>query len=165
MNRTDASSPEEKVGELLTQQGLTLALAESCTGGLLGHRITNVPGSSAYFIGGVVAYAYEAKERILGVRHETLYDHGAVSEETAREMAHGVRRLLLADVGISVTGIAGPGGGLPQKPVGLVFIALSARDTERCERYVWPHDRQGNKAASADAALTMLLQYLESWSK
>jgi len=162
MNRTDASSPEEKVGELLTQQGLTLALAESCTGGLLGHRITNVPGSSAYLIGGVVAYAYEAKERILGVRHETLYDHGAVSEETAREMARGVRRLLLADVGISVTGIAGPGGGLPQKPVGLVFIALSARDLERCERYVWPYDRQGNKAASADAALTMLLQYLES---
>lgn len=155
---------EEKVGQLLIEQGLTLALAESCTGGLIGDRITNVPGSSEYFMGGVVAYAYDAKERVLGVRHQTLYDHGAVSEETALEMARSVRRLLMADVALAVTGIAGPGGGMPGKPVGLVYVALSARDFERCVRYVWPHDRAGNKAASADAALTLLLEYLEGRS-
>jgi PncC family amidohydrolase len=154
-------SLEEKVGKLLIERGLTLALAESCTGGLIGHRLTNAPGSSEYFIGGVVAYAYEAKERVLGVRHDTLYDHGAASEQTALEMARGVRRLLMTDVALAVTGIAGPGGGTPEKPVGLVYIALSARDLERCERHVWPHDRAGNKAASADAALILLLRYLE----
>lgn len=152
---------EEKIGQLLVEQGLTLALAESCTGGLIGHRITNVPGSSEYFMGGVVAYAYDAKERVLGVRHDTLYDHGAVSEETALEMARGVRRLLMTDVALAVTGIAGPGGGMPGKPVGLVYIALSTRDFEHCEQYIWPHDRAGNKATSADAALTLLLEYLK----
>jgi PncC family amidohydrolase len=152
---------EEKIGKLLVEQGLTLALAESCTGGLIGHRITNVPGSSKYFMGGVVAYAYDTKERVLGVRHDTLYDYGAVSEQTAIEMARGARRLLTTDVALAVTGIAGPGGGMPEKPVGLVYIALSARDFERCERYVWPHSRVGNKVASAEAALTMLWQYLE----
>ena len=152
---------EERVGRLLLEQGLTLALAESCTGGLIGHRITNVPGSSEYFVGGVIAYAYDAKERVLGVRHDTLYDHGAVSEQTALEMARGARRLLATDVALAVTGIAGPRGGMPDKPVGLVYIALSAGDLERCERYVWPYDRAGNKAASADAALALLLEYLE----
>jgi PncC family amidohydrolase len=154
-------SMEEKIGQLLVEQGLTLAVAESCTGGLIGHRITNVPGSSEYFMGGVVAYAYDAKERVLGVRHDTLYDYGAVSEETALEMARGVRRLLMTDVALAVTGIAGPGGGMPGKPVGLVYIALSTRDFEHCEQYIWPHDRAGNKATSADAALTLLLEYLK----
>ena len=161
MTQVDERSLEERVGKLLVERGLTLALAESCTGGLIGHRITNVPGSSEYFMGGVVAYSYEAKERVLDVRHDTLYDYGAVSEETALEMARGARRLLMTDVALAVTGIAGPGGGIPGKPVGLVYVALSARDWERCERYVWPHDRAGNKAASADAALTLLLAYLE----
>lgn len=155
---------EKEVGKHLVEQNLTLALAESCTGGLIGHRITDVPGSSEYFMGGVVAYAYDAKERILGVRHDTLYDHGAVSEQTALEMARGVRRLLMTDVGLAVTGIAGPGGGTPEKPVGLVYVALSTRDFERCERYVWPYDRVGNKAATADAALTLLLEYLKRQS-
>jgi PncC family amidohydrolase len=155
---------EERVGRLLVEQGLTLALAESCTGGLIGHRITNVPGSSEYLIGGVVAYAYEAKERVLGVGHDTLCDHGAVSGQVALEMARGARRLLGADVALAVTGIAGPGGDRPGKPVGLVYVALSAGDVERCERYVWPHDRAGNKAASADAALSLLLAYLEGRS-
>ena len=164
MSQGGELSLEEKVGQLLVEQGLTLALAESCSGGLIGHRITNVPGSSEYFMGGVVAYAYETKERILGVHHNTLYDHGAVSEQTAIEMARGARRLLMTDVALAVTGIAGPGGGMPEKPVGLAYIALSARDFERCERYVWPHDRAGNKAASADAALTILWQYLEGRS-
>jgi PncC family amidohydrolase len=149
------------VGKMLMEKKLTLALAESCTGGLIGDRITNVPGSSGYFVGGIVAYSYEAKEKLLGVHHDTLYDHGAVSVETASEMAHGVRRVLGTDVGISVTGIAGPGGGLPGKPVGLVYISLSARDFERTEKFVWHKDRVGNKIDSADAALAMLKDYLE----
>jgi nicotinamide-nucleotide amidase len=148
------------VGQLLLKHKLTLALAESCTGGLVGHRITDVPGSSAYLMGGIVAYSYDAKELVLGVRHNTLYDHGAVSAETAVEMARGARRALGADIGISVTGIAGPGGGLPGKPVGLVYICLSARDFERVEKFVWDKDRSGNKWASSEAVLQMLRDYL-----
>ena len=155
-----AEKLEEVVGQLLTKQNLTLSLAESCTGGLIGHRLTNVPGSSDYFLGGIIAYAYEAKERLLDVKHNTLYERGAVSAETALEMARGARKALGADIGLSVTGIAGPGGGLPGKPVGLVYIALSARDAEPVERYVWDSDREGNKALSADAALKMLEEYL-----
>ena len=159
----DASQTlEEHIGQLLTQRKLTLAVAESCTGGLVGHRLTNVPGSSTYFIGGVVAYAYEAKERLLGVSHNTLYDYGAVSEPTAREMARGVRRALGTDVGLSVTGIAGPGGGLPGKPVGLTWVALSARDFEEARQFTWDGDRGANKARSADAALALVSAYLES---
>ena len=148
------------VGQLLLKHKLTLALAESCTGGLVGHRITDVPGSSAYLMGGIVAYSYDAKELLLGVRHNTLYDHGAVSAETAIEMARGARRALGSDIGISVTGIAGPGGGLPDKPVGSVYICLSARDFERVEKFVWDKDRSGNKWASSEAALQMLRDYL-----
>ena len=152
---------EVEIGRLLSVKDLTVAVAESCTGGLVGHRITDVPGSSTYFLGGVVAYAYEVKERMLGVKHNTLYDHGAVSAETATEMARGVRRALSTDIGLSITGIAGPGGGMPDKPVGLVFIALSARDGERCERHLWDGDRAENKARSAEAALELLRRYLE----
>ena len=151
---------ESVVGELLQSKKLTLSVAESCTGGLLEHRLTNVPGSSDYFVGGVVAYSYDAKERVLNVRHDTLYDYGAVSEQTALEMARGVRRLLHSDVALAVTGIAGPGGGTPDKPVGLVYIALSARDWETCLRFVWDSDREGNKAYSAQAALELLEAYL-----
>jgi nicotinamide-nucleotide amidase len=108
---------EVLVGELLRRGGLRLAVAESCTGGLIGHRITNVPGSSTYYMGSVTAYAYEAKVRVLGVRWSTLEKYGAVSQETVLEMASGVRRALAADIGLSVSGIAGPGGGTPEKPV------------------------------------------------
>jgi nicotinamide-nucleotide amidase len=157
----DMSEPSEVVvGQLLLKHKLTLALAESCTGGLIGHRITDVPGSSEYLMGGIVAYSYDAKEHLLGVRHNTLYDHGAVSPETAIEMARGARRTLGADIGLSVTGIAGPGGGLPGKPVGLVYICLSTRDFERVEKFVWDKDRAGNKWESSEAALQMLLDYL-----
>ena len=152
---------EEVVGRLLTQEKLTVALAESCTGGLIGHRLTNGPGSSTYLLGGVVAYSYDAKERLLGVQHNTLYEFGAVSAETAVEMARGARKALGADIGVSVTGIAGPGGGLPDKPVGLVYVALSARDAERVEHYEWNGDREENKAESAEAALQMLREYLD----
>jgi len=149
------------VGHMLAERKLKLATAESCTGGLVGHRLTNVPGSSGYLEGGVIAYSYEAKERLLGVHHDTLYEHGAVSAETALEMARGARKALGADIGIAVTGIAGPGGGLPGKPVGLVYIALSARTVERVEHFVWDSDREGNKALSAEAALAMLKEFLE----
>ena len=149
------------VGHLLAERKLKLATAESCTGGLVGHRLTNVPGSSGYLEGGVIAYSYEAKERLLGVHHDTLYEHGAVSAETALEMARGARKALGADIGIAVTGIAGPGGGLPGKPVGLVYIALSARTVERVEHFSWDSDREGNKALSAEAALAMLKEFLE----
>jgi len=149
------------VGQLLAAQGLTLALAESCTGGLVGHRLTEVSGSSAYFLGGIVSYSYPAKERLLGVPHDTLYGQGAVSVEVALAMARGARRVLDADVGLSVTGIAGPTGGTPDKPVGLVYVALATPEGERWEQYVWAEDRSGNKAASAEAALDLLRCYLE----
>lgn len=150
------------VGHILAERKLKLATAESCTGGLVGHLITNVPGSSNYYEGGIVAYSYEAKERLLGVHHDTLYEHGAVSAETALEMAHGARRVLGADIGIALTGIAGPSGGMPGKPVGLVYIALSARDFNRVEHFMWDSDREGNKFHSAQAALTMLKEYLSA---
>jgi len=153
---------EKVVGRLLTAQKLTIALAESCTGGLIAHRLTNVPGSSAYFIGGVVSYANEAKVRMLGVSPQTLQTHGAVSEETAREMARGVRHLFQTDIALAVTGIAGPGGGTPEKPVGLTYIALTAEDLERCERYLWRGDRWAIKEQSAEAALGILREYLEA---
>jgi PncC family amidohydrolase len=147
---------EERVGNLLTEAGLTLAVAESCTGGLIGHRITEVPGSSAYFRGDIVAYAYEAKERLLRVRHATLYEYGAVSEQTAIEMARGARRELGADIGIAVTGIAGPGGGLPDKPVGTTWVAVSMREGDWTRLHQWEGDRAHNKAESADATLQLL---------
>jgi len=152
---------EHRVHELLTKKGLTLAVGESCTGGLLGHRITNVAGSSAYFLGGVIAYAYDAKERLLNVDHLTLYEHGAVSEETALEMARGSRKALRADFGVSITGISGPAGGLPEKPVGLTWVAVSTRSGEWTSENVWDGDRYENKEASVDAALELLIAVLE----
>jgi PncC family amidohydrolase len=152
---------EEQVGDLLVQKGLTLALAESCTGGLVGHRLTNVPGSSRYFMGGVIAYDNGAKARVLGVSSSTLYKHGAVSAEAAREMAQGARRLFGTDIAVSVTGIAGPGGSAPGKPVGLTYIHLSAHEAEWSERHIWQGDREANKAQSAEAALDLLRRYLE----
>lgn len=151
---------EHAVGKLLAATGLSLALAESCTGGLICSRLTDVPGISSYLMGGIVAYSYEAKERLLEVSHETLISFGAVSKETAIEMARGARRYFDAELGVGVTGIAGPGGGMPDKPVGLTYIALAADDWERCERYVWESDRVGNKSHSADAALRLIREYL-----
>jgi PncC family amidohydrolase len=112
-------------------------------------------------LGGFVAYAYEAKEILLGVKHETLLAYGAVSEETALEMARGVRQRLGADVGVSITGIAGPTGGMPGKPVGLTYVALAARDAEFCDHHVWQGDRLANKEQSVEAAFRLLLTYLQ----
>ncbi len=156
---------EKEVGELLKKLGLTLAVAESCTGGLLAHRITNVPGSSGYFIGGVVAYSNRVKNALLRVSEETLRTQGAVSEETALQMARGVRELLGTDIGIGITGIAGPGGGTPAKPVGLVYVALSAPDYEECRQFRWGGHRIQNKRLSTEAALEMLLHYLRRRSE
>jgi PncC family amidohydrolase len=161
MGAPDENALEVIVGRLLKQRGLTLAVAESCTGGLIGHRITNVPGSSAYYEGSITAYSYDVKELILRVRHDVLYYYGAVSEQTAREMARGARHAFQADIGLAVTGIAGPGGGMPEKPVGLVYIALSAPDGEWVERHVWNGNRWENKERSADATLDLLRRYLE----
>ena len=152
---------EVRIGRLLKDQKLTLAVAESCTGGLIGHRITNVPGSSAYYQGSITAYASEVKEHILHVRRSTLQSWGAVSEETALEMAQGVREAFHADVGLAVTGIAGPGGGTSEKPVGLVYVALVAPGADWVERHVWEGDRWENKADSAEAALELLHIYLD----
>lgn len=153
--------PEVRLGSLLRRRKQTLAVAESCTGGLLSHRLTNVSGSSDYFLGGVVAYSNAAKQALLGVDASLLEREGAVSEAVAKEMASGVRRLFGADIGVGITGIAGPTGGTPEKPVGLVYIALAAEGVVRCERHIWSHDRLGNKEASARRALEMLLEYLE----
>src|SRR5690554_4951640 len=112
---------EARVGAAFLERGWMFCGAESCTGGLLLHRLTNISGSSSYIAGGVVTYSYEAKQRLLGVKPETLNAHGAVSEETAIEMVEGALRLFDADVGVSITGIAGPTGGLPHKPVGLTY--------------------------------------------
>lgn len=160
MSEAEAEQLAVRAGEILKVRKLTLSVAESCTGGLLGDIITDVPGSSDYFVGGVVAYSYDAKEWLLGVRHETLVGHGAVSCETALEMARGARSAFRTDLALSITGIAGPGGGMPGKPVGLVYIALVGQDVERCGRYVWDRDRLGNKRLSAAAALRMLQDYL-----
>jgi len=160
-------SIEVVLGDWLRKRGLKLVIAESCTGGLIGHRITNVPGSSDYYLGSVTAYAYEAKEKLLGVRHDTLARYGAVSEEVALEMARGAREALAGHfpleqlVGVSVTGIAGPGGALPGKPVGLVWIGLSAPGLDRAWRFCWQGNRAENKELSAQQALQLVLDYLQ----
>ena len=151
---------EERAGFALNQKGWTLALAESCTGGLIANRITNVPGSSDYFLGGVMAYSNSVKERLLGVKRETLQAVGAVSKETAREMARGASQSIGSDVGISVTCIAGPEGGTEEKPVGLTYIGASTPDGEWVERHVFQGDRQSIKGSAANAALELLLNAL-----
>jgi nicotinamide-nucleotide amidase len=149
---------EVRVGEALRNKGLTVCAAESCTGGLVMHRLTNIPGSSAYVVGGVVAYSNAIKQSLLNVKQGTLIAYGAVSEQTAAEMALGARALLKADIAVSVTGIAGPDGGTAEKPVGLTYIGVSAGDDIlTVQRHIWSGDREAVKAASADAALQLIL--------
>jgi PncC family amidohydrolase len=150
---------EVQLGDTLRERGLTISTAESCTGGLIAHRLTEVPGSSAYLLGGIVAYSNAAKQQLLGVREETLVAHGAVSEAAAAEMAAGVRQVFGTDYAVSVTGIAGPGGGTAEKPVGLTFIGLSGPNKLlTVERHVWTFDRSENKIRSAEAALALVLK-------
>jgi len=160
MSQAHSDTEERQLGQLLRARGATIATAESCTGGLIGSLLTDVPGSSDYYVGGVIAYTNRVKRELLGVTPETLAEKGAVSRETALEMAHGVRRLLGSDYGLSVTGIAGPTGGTATKPVGLVYIALAGPHGERCERHVWDEDRIGNKGLSARRATGMLIECL-----
>jgi PncC family amidohydrolase len=153
-----AQALEVQVGKALLARGWWLAVAESCTGGLVGHRLTQVPGSSAYFLGGIIAYANSAKMALLGVREETLVQYGAVSERVALQMARGARRALGADVAVAVTGIAGPGGASPGKPVGLTWLAVVTPQGERSRRHVWRGNRAHNKERSARAALVLLME-------
>ncbi len=152
---------EALLGELLVQRGLHLAVAESCTGGLIGHRITNVPGSSIYYSGGVIAYANEIKMNLLGVSAQTLEVHGAVSEQTVLEMACGVRQALGTDIGAAISGIAGPDGGTPEKPVGLTWIGLSAPGVDKAWQHIWPGSRLEVKQQSAEQVLRILVDYLQ----
>lgn len=151
-----------RVATLLSERGWTLGTAESCTGGLVGHLITNLPGSSEFFLGGIVAYANAVKERVLGVSAELLRAHGAVSAEVAAAMAEGAKRVLGVDIALSVTGIAGPGGGTPGKPVGTVYIALAGPAGVSVRHFCWPEGRERNKELSAEAALQMLEEHLRS---
>jgi len=152
---------EQAIGTHLRTRSLKLATAESCTGGLVADHITNVPGSSDYFLGGVICYANEVKVSLLHVSSETLRLHGAVSRETVIEMARGVRAVLGADIGISVSGVAGPGGGSPGNPVGTTWIGLSAPEGEWTRKFVWSGDRRGNKLSSTQAALQFVLDYMD----
>ena len=152
--------PEEELGRLLREAALTISVAESCTGGLFASRITDVPGSSDYFLGGIVAYRNEIKECLLKVPQEILVEYGAVSEKTAEAMARGCRDLFDSDVAIAITGIAGPGGGTPEKPVGLTYIAIYQPSGTRCERFDWKGDRPSNKESSVRTALEMTLAAL-----
>jgi PncC family amidohydrolase len=151
----------QEAGVCLRGQGLSLAVAESCTGGGLGDAITDVAGSSDYFLGGVIAYSYGAKEALLGVPRALLEARGAVSAEVATAMAEGARRLLGADLALGITGIAGPTGGTPEKPVGLVYIALASAEGTSWRRFVWAGSRQESKRASERAALRMLIKHLQ----
>jgi len=143
-------------------RGLTVATAESCTGGLVAHLLTEVPGSSGYLRGGVVAYADDVKAGALRVGRDVIDAHGAVSAQVALAMAEGVRALLGADLAVAITGVAGPGGGTEAKPVGLVYVAVAGgQDPAEVRRYHWTGDRAANKRESARAALELLLTRAE----
>lgn len=160
------AKPEIEISELIRQYQaktgklLTIATAESATGGRVADKLTNVPGSSDYFKGSVVSYSNEAKINVLEVRKETIENYGAVSSQTAIEMAEGGKRLLGVDVCVSVTGIAGPLGATPEKPVGLFYIALSAEGENSSQKHLFHGNREENKRNAAEATLNMLRQYL-----
>ncbi|MBA4422846.1 MAG: competence/damage-inducible protein A [Syntrophus sp. (in: bacteria)] len=151
---------EAIVARMLSEKRLSIAVAESCTGGLITDRLTDIPGSSAFLERGVVTYSNEAKIALLGVPEAVIATHGAVSAETARLMAEGVRRLAGTGLGLAVTGIAGPSGGTEAKPVGTVYVALADGEKTLCRHYALRWDRRRNKIAAAQTALLMLLRYL-----
>jgi PncC family amidohydrolase len=156
-----AETLEARVGAALLKKGWTISGAESCTGGLVMHRLTNIAGSSEYVIGGIVAYSNQVKQAHLNLKQGTLIAYGAVSEQTAAEMAVGARNLFKTDVAYSVTGIAGPGGGTAEKPVGLTYLGVAAPgDVLVVQRHVWPGDREAVKNASAEAVLQLILDTL-----
>jgi len=155
----DDETLEGVVGRLLTERGMTISLAESCTGGLVATRVTDVSGSSNYFRLAVVAYSNAAKEMLLGVPHDLIVEHGAVSEPVAKAMAEGVRRIGKTDIGVGITGIAGPTGGTAEKPVGLTYIALSYEGGTKGEKFLFGGDRQMNRWRAATAVLDMVRRH------
>ena len=159
MDGKDNETLEGKVGELFREKGWTLAVAESCTGGLIGHRLTQVSGSSHYFLEGSTTYSNEAKVSRLGVKPELIQDYGAVSERVALAMAEGIRKTSGADIGLSITGVAGPSAS-DKKPPGMVFIAISDAKESYCELFRFYNDRSRNKERSAQAALDLLRRRL-----
>jgi PncC family amidohydrolase len=156
----DERALAEAILALSRERGWKLATAESCTGGLVGAALTEVPGASAVYVGGIVAYSDDVKRAQLAVRAETLREHGAVSGETAAEMAAGARRVLAADVAVAVTGVAGPGGGTPDKPVGLVYVTVDSPDGDSTERLQLEGDRNAIREQATDAALRLLHRHL-----
>ena len=151
-------SLEEKIVKELQNRGYTITTAESCTGGLLAGRILNVSGASAVYNEGHITYSNEAKERLLGVSHDTLEKYGAVSKQTAAEMAEGAARVANANVGLSTTGIAGPGGGTSEKPVGLVYVGCCINGDVTVEECRFKGNREENRASAVEAALQLLLE-------
>jgi nicotinamide-nucleotide amidase len=156
------TSLEQEVGNLLRKKGLTLGMVESATGGLLSHLITNIPGSSDYYQGSITAYSNEIKIKVVGVSEATIKKHGAVSHEVAKEMARGGRRVLATDICLADTGIAGPGGASPEKPMGLFYLGLSCESGTESQQHTFSGDREQNKLAAAQAALAWLKDYLLS---
>jgi PncC family amidohydrolase len=153
---------EKEIGDLLRQKGLTLGVVESATGGLISHLITNVPGSSDYYKGSVTAYSNEAKIKVVGVKEDTILKYGAVSHQVAEEMARGGRIILAVDICLADTGIAGPGGATPGKPVGLFYIGLSHQSGTYSRKHHFQGNREQNKRDAGEAALTWLKEYLIS---
>ncbi len=151
---------EEKIAKELIKSQKTLAIAESCTGGLLSHRITNIPGSSQFFKLGIIVYANEAKIKLLGIDKKIIDALGAVSARVAVLMAQNVKKLLHCDIGVGMTGIAGPSGGSVQKPVGLVYIALSTKKKSVCQKFIFKGTRREIKTSAASKALSLLLKSL-----
>ncbi len=160
MAREAQETSVRRLGALLLERGFHLGLAESCTGGMLAERITSVSGASGYFLGGVVSYDDRVKETVLGVSPDVIVEHGAVSAECALAMARGVRLLLSAEVAVSITGVAGPGGGTDAKPVGTTYIAVLTPGGERVEQYAWKGSRRANRHKSVDAALILAINSL-----
>jgi len=156
------ASLEEEIGDLLRQKGLTLGVVESATGGLISHRLTNIPGSSDYYKGSVTAYSNEAKVSVVGVKKETIDQYGSVSSQVAEEMAEGGRKVLEVDICLADTGIAGPSGATPGKPVGLFYLGLSHRGGTYSRKHNFQGDREQNKQSAAEAALSWLKEYLVS---
>lgn len=157
----DEDTLESVVGHLLLERKWKIAVAESCTGGLIAHRLTNIPGSSAFFDRGVIVYSNQSKIDLLGVPEHVLEPYGAVSAETAEAMAKGVRLISGSDIGLSITGIAGPSGGTTEKPVGLVFLGYTDKDRSITEKYIFSHDREMNKIRSAGYALELVRKMLQ----
>ncbi len=160
MNDPELADLATRLQSVLLVRGMTLATAESCTGGLIGHTLTEIPGSSDYYLGGVISYSDRIKEAQLGVDAHTLASHGAVSAQTCVAMAEGVRARFGATVGVAVTGIAGPSGGTAAKPVGLTYVCVADEDGHEVRRHMWQSDRHGNKQLSAGACLELALERL-----